>query len=588
MHNKQETLDEKLIRLKNENKAPAWMTLPGFAMLNGGYLLEGETPHDMYTRISIAAANRLKKPEWAEKFFNLFWDNYLCAASPIASNMGTDRGLPISCFGLYAPDSIEGIGETISEMRTLSKHGGGIGISWGDIRPSGSPIKVVDGIPQNGYSKGVMPFIKEQDTSTDAVDQGGTRNGNSVAYLDIEHKDIKKFIASRKKTGDHRELCENLHHGVVIRDSFMEKIYAGDAEATDLYLTILKMRMEAGEPYIIYIDNANRHLPESYIKNNLSLKASQLCTEIFLYMDEDHSFVCCLSSMNLANYDEWKDKEAAYWSTIFLDGVMQEFIEKIEQKMEAEPKYAHQWRRVHNFSVKSRAIGLGVLGWHSLLQSKMLPFDSFQAMILNAEVFKHIDSESKRASKDLAKIYGEPEWCVGTGMRNTHTMAVAPTRSNSLISGGFSKGIEPELANTYAENAAKGTFDIRNRYLEKLLEERGYNTDEVWDSIIAKQGSVQHLAFLSDYEKDVFKTAFEINQFALVKQAAQRGKFIDQGQSLNLFFDKSADPKYIAQVHISAHLMGLKSLYYCKSQSMIQADTGNRSVDIKECASCEG
>lgn len=585
---KEETLASVLERLKKEGKAPSWMTLPGFSMLQGGYLLHGETPFDMYQRISNAAALRLGKPEWSEKFFNLFWKNYLCAASPVAANLGTDRGLPISCFGLYAPDSIEGIGETVSEMRTLSKHGGGIGIHWGDVRPSGSPIKVVDGVPQNGYSKGPMPFIKEQDASTDAVDQGGTRNGNSVAYIDIEHKDVADFIKSRKKIGDHRELCENIHHGLVIKDSFMEKVYAGEPEASDLYLSVLKMRAEAGEPYIVYIDNANKHLPESYIKNNLKLKASQLCTEIFLFMDEDHTFVCCLSSMNAANYSEWKDEEAAYWSTIFLDGVMQEFIEKIEHKMATDKRYAHHWRRVYNFSVKSRALGLGVLGWHSLLQSKMLPFDSFGAMMLNAELFKHIDDESKRASRDLAKLFGEPEWCEGTGMRNTHTMAVAPTRSNSLISGGYSKGIEPELANTYAENAAKGTFDIRNRYLEELLDSKSKNIKEVWDSIIDKQGSVQHLAFLSAEEKEVFKTAYEINQFAIIKQAAQRQPFIDQGQSLNIFFDKAADPKYIAQVHMAAHLSGLKSLYYCKSQSMIQADTGSRSVDYGECASCEG
>lgn len=584
----EETLLETLERLKKEGKAPMWMTIAGFSMLHGGYLLDGETPYDMYWRISNASASRLGKPEWSKKFFDLFWKNYLCAASPVAANLGTDRGLPISCFGLFAPDSIEGIGETISEMRTLSKHGGGIGIHWGDVRPSGSPIKVVDGVPQNGYSKGPMPFIKEQDASTDAVDQGGTRNGNSVAYIDIEHKDVKDFIASRKKIGDHRELCENIHHGVVIKDSFMDKVYSGDPEATDLYVSILKMRMEAGEPYIVYIDNANRHLPESYIKNNLQLKASQLCTEIFLYMDEDHSFVCCLSSMNAANYEEWKDKEAAFWSTVFLDGVMQEFIDKISQKMQTDQKYGHHWRRVYNFSVKSRALGLGVLGWHSLLQSKMMPFDSFGAMMLNAEVFKHIHDESKRASKFLATMFGEPEWCVGTGMRNSHTMAVAPTRSNSLISGGYSKGIEPELANTYAENAAKGTYDIRNRYLEALLEEKGKNDKQTWDSIVNQQGSVQHLSFLSEEEKKVFLTAYEINQFAIIKQAAQRQKFIDQGQSLNLFFDKEADPRYIAQVHMAGHLSGLKSLYYCKSKSMIQADSGSRSADYGECASCEG
>lgn len=584
-----ETLEQKLKRLQKEGKAPMWMQLPGFSMLEGGYLLHGETPYDMYWRISNASARRLGKPEWAENFFNLFWKNYLCPASPVAANLGTDRGLPISCYGLYAPDSIEGIGNMLAEMRTLSKHGGGIGVYWGDVRPSGSPIKLDEkGIPQNGYSKGPMPFVKEQDSCTDAVDQGSTRNGNSVGYIDIEHPDAKDFIMSRKKIGDHRRLCENIHHGVTITDKFMEKIYAGDPEATDLYLTVLKMRMEAGEPYIIYIDNANKQLPESYIRNNLKIRASQLCTEIFLYMDEDHSYVCCLSSMNAARYNEWKDTDAVYWSTVFLDGVMQEFIDKIKVLMENDERYGYHWRRVYNFSVKSRALGLGILGWHSLLQSQMIPFDSFPAMTLNNKLFKHLDDESRRASQDLAKSLGEPEWCEGLGERNTHRLAMAPTRSNAIISGGDSKSIEPELANTYAENAAKLTFDVRNKHLEKLLTEKGQNTKEVWNSIVEKQGSVQHLDFLSEEEKDVFKTAYEINQFAIIKQAAQRQKYIDQGQSLNLFFDKEAAPEYIAQVHMAAHLAGLKSLYYCKSQSMIQADTNYRKVEYTECASCEG
>jgi ribonucleoside-diphosphate reductase alpha chain len=531
------------------------------------------------------------RPDWFDNFFEIMWKGWLCPATPVASNMGTKKGLPISCYGLYVPDSIKGIGATMGEMKSLAKDGGGLGVYWGGVRGRGEPI----GLDENGhatlgFSEGVMPFVKEQDSVTHATNQGSTRRGASAAYLPIEHPDVKEFLYMRKPQADHNKECGNIHHGITVTDAFMKKVYAGDQEAVELFTEVMMLRLQTGEPYICYVDNANRQLPISYVLNDLKVLAPQLCTEIFLYMDEWHTYVCCLSSMNLLKWDEFKDTEAVYWATIMLDGVMQEFIEKVKTKMREDKHYSHQWRRVLNFAKKSRAIGLGALGWHSLLQSKMIPFDSFEAMMLNGQIFSHLDKESLRATKDLAKIYGEPEWCKGTGHHNSHRLAVAPTRSNSVIAGDVSKGIEPEDGNAYLENAAKGAFDKKNIFLEKILEEIGQNTPEVWASIVENQGSVQHLDFLEEDVKEVFKTAYEINQFSIIKQAAQRQKYIDQGQSVNLFFPEDVDASYVMQVHLAAHLQGLKSLYYCKSKSVAKGDVGSRGYkrEYTECASCEG
>jgi ribonucleoside-diphosphate reductase alpha chain len=583
--------ESRLAVLKKKGEAPEWMHEHGYRMLSKGYLQKGETPKDMYTRIAAAAAKRLMRPDWFDNFFDIMWKGWLCPATPVASNMGTTKGLPISCYGLYVPDSINGIGSTIAEMKALAKGGGGLGVYWGGVRGRGEGIGVDDnGHATLGHSEGVMPFIKEQDAATHATNQGSTRRGASSAYLPIEHPDIKEFLYMRKPQADHNKECGNIHHGVTITDEFMKKVYDGDKEATELFTEVLMLRLQTGEPYICFVDNANRHLPISYVLNDLKVLAPQLCTEIFLYMDEWHTYVCCLSSMNLLRWDEWKDTDAVYWATIMLDGVMQEFIEKVKVKMREEKEYSHLWRRVFNFAKKSRALGLGALGWHSLLQSKMIPFDSFQAMMLNGQIFKHLDDESLKATKFLAEVYGEPEWCKGTGHHNSHRLAVAPTRSNSVIAGDTGKGIEPEEGNAYLENAAKGSFDKRNKYLEAILEEIGENTPETWASIVEHHGSVQHLDFLDDHTKDVFKTAYEINQFAIIKQAAQRQKYIDQGQSVNLFFPEDVDASYIMQVHLAAHLQGLKSLYYCKSKSVAKGDIGSRGYkrEYTECASCEG
>jgi ribonucleoside-diphosphate reductase alpha chain len=369
----------------------------------------------------------------------------------------------------------------------------------------------------------------------------------------------------------------NLNHGVCITDKFMNDMLSGNKENRDLWIEILKTRFETGEPYLFFSDNVNNQLPGCYKKNNLKVYTSNLCSEIFLHTDPEHSFVCCLSSLNLTKYDEWKNTDIIELTTWFLDAVIEEYLEKSDGVEGLECS--------RRFAIKSRALGIGVLGWHTYLQQNKIPFDSFEAMRLNAEIFRKIQHDSQKASRDLAKEYGEPEWCKGFGIRNSHTMAVAPTVSNSIISGGMSASIEPIPANIFALKSAKGTFFRYNPVLSKLLDEKGKNIPDVWKQINADDGSVQNLSFLSESEKEIFLTAREINQFAIIRQAAQRQKWIDQGQSVNLFFAKNSDPKYIHDIHVEAWRSGLKSLYYCRSESVLKGDSSSRQAD--ECKACE-
>lgn len=914
---------KELTELKQTGEAPEWLTEESLKTLMGGYLLPNETPKGMWQRAARASATALNKPELEEKFFDLMWKNWLCLSTPVAANSGVDRGLNISCFGSYVPDSVVGIFDTVKEIAMLSKHGGGTSAFFGDVRGRGEKIK------GNGKSDGVIPFNKIFDSTVLGVSQGGVRRGAFASYLPVTHPDIHEFLEMRRPSGDLNRQCLNIHHGVTITDDWMQKVVNGDKEARELWIKIMKTRFETGEPYLLFIDNANNQAPETYKKNDLKIKASNLClqedtlvltknmghqpiknlvgktveiwdginwvknnqfrktgqsellrvtlkdgshmdvtpyhkfiletgekieaqdlsvgsilkhhsqvvstrienqkaaylkgflvaegtklndrpvlqiydkknvcqqklqesleelgepieintnakteikfrfepknnrsimeglapfkyelfewstkykerlpksifnwsfenkvdfiagvmdgdgtvvdntestcyqiasihkqwilqfqqllktlglyssvnlmrkagttdfhdgygayktkdcyrltisnvsarklaqicdfqrlkkfpqkkgyntkpnfitvakieklegtydvycttvpttnnfalsnglmtgncSEIFLHSDEKHTFVCCLSSLNLARWDEWKDTDAAYLSTWFLDGVMQEFINKTEGK--------EGFERARAFAIKSRALGLGVLGFHTLLQEKMLDFEGLPTYLLNKQIFKKLQKETTRASEDLAKEYGEPEWCVGFGVRNTHRMALAPTVSNSLISGGVSAGIEPIIANAYANKSAKGTFLVQNKTLEKLLESKGQNTALVWSSIVNNEGSVQHLDCLTKEEKEVFKTAREINQFALVKLAADRQQFIDQGQSVNLFFPANVNPKYFSEVHIEAWKQGMKSLYYCRTTSALKADSGSREYkrESTECVMCEG
>lgn len=564
--------ENELDALKVNGEAAHWMTIEGLKTLSNGYLLPNETPRGMYRRVSQAAASYYATPEvWAEKFFVALWNNWLCLSSPVAANLGTTRGLPISCNSVHIGDSVLSIFEKNLELAMLSKNGAGVGLYLGDVRARGASIK------GNGKSEGIIPWSKLYDQTIQSVSQGSTRRGAAAVYLPIEHGDIDEFINIRRPTGDVNRRCLNLNHGICITDEWMKSMLSGDKVKRSLWERTLLSRVETGEPYLFFTDNVNRANPDCYKDKGLSVKTSNICNEIYLHTDPEHSFVCCLSSLNLVRYDEWKDTDIIELSIRFLDAVIEEYIQKSEGIVGLEASRAS--------AIKGRALGLGVLGWHSLLQQKMIPFDSFEAMQLNNEIFRTMRERSEAETKRLASELGEPEWCLNHQRRNTHLLACAPTVSNSLISGGHSAGIEPLAANIYSQKSAKGTFIRKNPALEALLEKQGKNALETWQSINEQAGSVQHLEFLSDLEKEVFLTARELNQHAIIKQAAQRQRWIDQGQSVNLFFASNATPKYIHEVHLAAWEMGLKGLYYFRSEGVIKGDLASRSKE--ECAACE-
>ena len=551
---------------------PEWMDEVGVATISKGYLLPDETPKKAYRRVAHSIATRINRPDLENKFFKYIWNGWIGLASPVLSNTGTDRGLPISCFGIDTPDSIRGIGLTNAELMKLTALGGGVGISVSRIRPRGTAIT------GNGKSEGVVPWCKIYDSSIIATNQGSVRRGAASVNLDINHLDIKEFFQIRRPKGDPNRQCLNLHQCVVIDDAFMKRLNDRDSEAMSLWLEILKTRVETGEPYIMFKDSVNKNNPLAYAMNNLDVSMTNICTEITLHTDEEHSFICCLSSLNLAKYDEWKDTDVIETAVRFLDGVMQEFIDKSAGK----ESLIRTWRHAK----KGRALGLGVMGWHTFLQQKNLPFNSIASTAWTHTIFSDIKQKAEATSRQLAVEYGEPTWCKGTGMRNTHLVAIAPTVSNSRISN-CSAGIEPIPANIYTFNGAKGTFIVKNKELETLLESKRQNTDRVWDQILADNGSVQNLPdeVLSPDEKEVYLTFSEVNQLELVRQAAIRQKYIDQTQSLNLSFDPTDSPKWINQVHLEAWKLGIKTLYYLRTDSVIKGDLGSRTV---ECVSCDG
>ena len=551
---------------------PEWMDEVALSTISKGYLIPGETPKRAYRRVANAVAMRLEKPELAAKFFKYIWSGWIGLASPVLSNTGTDRGLPISCFGVDTPDSVRGIGLTNAELMKLTSSGGGVGISVNRIRPRGTEIR------GNGKSEGVVPWCKIYDSTIIATNQGNVRRGAASVNCNINHPDIEEYLQIRRPKGDPNRQCLNLHQCVVVDDAFMRKLNDRDEEAMNIWLEILKSRMETGEPYIMFEDNVNKDNPVAYMMNNLNVSMTNICTEITLHTDEEHSFICCLSSLNLAKYDEWNDTDVVETATYFLDGVMEEFIVKTNGK--------EAMKRTHKHAKKGRALGLGIMGWHTFLQQKNLPFNSIASTAWTHTIMSKIRNEAEAASRKLAVEYGEPLWCKGTGMRNTHVLAIAPTVSNSRICG-CSAGIEPQPANVYTFNGAKGTFIVRNKELENLLIERGKNINKVWDQILTDDGSVQNLSsdILSEEEKQVFLTFAETNQLELVRQASIRQKYIDQTQSLNLAFSPTDSPKWINQVHIEAWKLGVKTLYYLRTDSVIKGDLGSRTA---ECVSCEG
>jgi ribonucleoside-diphosphate reductase alpha chain len=552
---------------------PEFFDEVALATISKGYLLPGETPKKAYKRVAHAVATRLNRPDLEAKFFKYIWNGWIGLASPVLSNTGTDRGLPISCFGIDTPDSIRGIGLTNAELMRLTSYGGGVGISLSRIRGRGSEIT------GNGKSEGVVPWAKIYDSTIIATNQGSVRRGAASVNLDINHVDIKEFLQIRRPKGDPNRQCLNLHQCVVVDDAFMKRLGDRDSKAMSLWLEILKSRVETGEPYIMFKDNVNKDNPLSYRMNNLDVSMTNICTEITLHTDEEHSFICCLSSLNLAKYDEWKNTDVVETSIYFLDGVMEEFIQKTNGK--------DSMIRSHRHAKKGRALGLGVMGWHTFLQQKNLPFNSIASTAWTHTIFSQIKTQAEAASRKLAVEYGEPLWCRGTGMRNTHLLAIAPTVSNSRINS-CSAGIEPQPANVYVFNGAKGTFIVKNPELENLLISKDKNSNKVWDQILSDNGSVANLPndVLTDSEKEVFLTFPEINQLGLVQQAATRQRYIDQTQSLNLAFDPTDSPKWINQVHIEAHKLGIKTLYYLRTDSVIKGDLGSRVSDA--CLGCEG
>ena len=552
---------------------PEWMNEVALSTISKGYLIPGETPKKAYRRVANAVADRLKRPDLANKFFKYIWNGWIGLASPVISNTGTDRGLPISCFGIDTPDSIRGIGLTNAELMKLTSSGGGVGISVDRIRGRGEEIR------GNGKSEGVVPWCKIYDSTIIATNQGNVRRGAASVNCNVNHPDIEEFLQIRRPKGDPNRQCLNLHQCVVVDDAFMRKLNDRDAESMSLWLEILKSRVETGEPYIMFEDNVNKNNPLAYMMNNLSVSMTNICSEITLHTDEEHSFICCLSSLNLAKYDEWKDTDVVETATYFLDGVMEEFVEKTNGK--------EAMKRTHKHAKKGRALGLGIMGWHTFLQKKDLPFNSIASTAWTHTIMSKIRNEAEAASRQLAVEYGEPLWCRGTGMRNTHVLAIAPTVSNSRINT-CSAGIEPHPANVYVFNGAKGTFIVRNPELEHLLESKGKNQNKHWEKILADNGSVQNLSsdILTEEEKEVFLTFPEINKLALVQQAAIRQRYIDQTQSLNVAFDPKDSPRWINQVHMEAWKLGIKTLYYLRTDSVIKGDLGSRTSE--DCLSCDG
>jgi len=578
---------------------PVWANTEIYVKtISNGYLLPGEKPKDAYWRVSTAVARRLEKPQLASKFFDYIWKGWLNLASPVLSNTGTDRGLPISCFGIDVADSINDIGKKNLEMMLLAKHGGGVGVGLNMIRPAGSNIT------QNGTSDGVVPFAKIYDSTILATNQGAVRRGAASVNLNIEHGDFDEWIEIREPKGDVNRQCLNLHQCVVVGDKFMRRLEEADPEARRKWGKVLQKRKATGEPYIMYKGNINKANPPMYKNNGLKVHMTNICSEITLHTDESHSFVCCLSSLNLAKYDEWKDTDLIYTATYFLDGVLSEFLQKA--------KNMRGFENAVRSAEKGRALGLGVLGWHTYLQRKGISFEGLPAQFETRKIFSQLKIESERASRDMATEYGEPLWCKDSGFRNTHLRAIAPTVSNSKLSGNVSAGIEPWPSNVFTEQTAKGTFIRKNLELEKVFRKVGINKKGTWDKVLEDGGSVQDIKELDDWGyvdakllkredisqeafdkdqvfwvKDVFKTFKEINQLELVRQAGVRQQYIDQSVSLNLAFPSEATPKWMNMVHLEAWKQGVKTLYYTRTESVLRGDIAAQAMD-PDCISCDG
>ena len=597
--------NDKGITIKIDRSKDSKLTDFGKATLSDRYLGQNESYQDLFARVaSIYADDNLH----AQRIYNYISNLWFMPATPILSNGGTERGLPISCFLNEAGDSLDGILDLWSENVWLAAKGGGIGSYWGNLRSIGEKIGRV------GKTSGIIPFIKVMDSLTMAISQGSLRRGSAACYLPIDHPEIEEFIEMRRPTGgDPNRKTLNLHHGVLVSDAFMravetnsewalkspkDGIIQSTLSARNLWIRLLTARVETGEPYIIFVDTVNRQIPQHHKLAGLNVKTSNLCSEITLPTGidkdgNDRTAVCCLSSLNLETYEEWKDEPNFIEDVMrFLDNVLTDFINRAPDSFK-DAKYS---------ALRERSVGLGVMGFHSFLQKNSIPLESVMSKSWNNKIFKHIQTSVDQASKKLAEERGSCPDAEEYGFKErfSNKTAIAPTASISIICGGASPGVEPIAANSYTHKTLSGSYNVRNKYLKELLEKHGKNDDETWSTITTNQGSVSHLDFLTNHEKDLFKTAFELNQKWIIELSSDRTPYISQAQSINIFLPADVHKKELHQIHFQAWKKGLKSLYYCRSKSIQRAENINNGLSTKakitepknnqdneECLSCQ-
>lgn len=560
-----EGLSQKRKELQEIGKLPGWMTTPAWQLLKEKYTTD-EYPdlYSIYKRISSSAAVHMgsEREHYERVFFNLLWRGWLACSTPVLANMGTSRGCPVSCSGNFVGDSIYEFYDSQKEIAILTKNGFGTSSYLGGIRERGTPIST------GGTASGVLPVLKDFIQLSRDVSQGNTRRGAWAGYIEIEHGDFWEIITYLQNNPDDFNL------GWIVSDEFINKLNTGDGEALERYQRCLKVKMLTGKGYFFFVDRVHEQQPQLYKDQNLRCTASQLCTEITLHSDEFHTYTCVLSSMNLAKWEEWKDTDAVQNAIIFLDCIAEEFIQM--------GRGIKGLEKAVRFTEKSRALGLGALGYHTLLQSRGLPFESFEAHQLNTIIFKGMRDEAIKATKKLAILKGEPEWCKGYGVRNTHLLAIAPNTSSALVCGSVSQGIEPVYKNAYVQGSAGGEINRVNPELVKIIQEKGLDLEGVVSDIITHGGSVQQVEWLSDEQKAIFLTAFEINQESIIRLASTRQRYICQAQSINLFFPADEQEEVISAVHkLAFNDKWIKSLYYIRSEAGVQGSTG-------ECVACEG
>jgi len=597
--------NDKGITIKIDRSKDSKLTDFGKATLSDRYLGQNESYQDLFARVaSIYADDNLH----AQRIYNYISDLWFMPATPILSNGGTERGLPISCFLNEAGDSLSGILDLWSENVWLAAKGGGIGSYWGNLRSIGEKIGRV------GKTSGIIPFIKVMDSLTMAISQGSLRRGSAACYLPIDHPEIEEFIEMRRPTGgDPNRKALNLHHGVLVTDSFMravetnsewalkspkDGIVQSTVSARNLWIRLLTARVETGEPYIVFIDTVNRLIPQHHKLAGLNVKTSNLCSEITLPTGidkdgNDRTAVCCLSSLNLETFEEWKNDSNFIEDVMrFLDNVLSDFISRAPDSFK-DAKYS---------ATRERSVGLGVMGFHSFLQKNSIPLESVMSKVWNNKIFKHIQTYVDAASKKLADERGSCPDAEEYGFKErfSNKTAIAPTASISIICGGASPGVEPVAANSYTHKTLSGSYNVKNRYLRKILAKHGKDNDETWSTITTNQGSVEHLDFLTEHEKAVFKTAFELDQKWIVELGADRTTYVSQAQSINIFLPADVHKKELHQIHFQAWKKGLKSLYYCRSKSIQRAENINNGLSTKkpnseskeennyeECLSCQ-